>query len=65
MVRREDNRPVGGAGMRPVWCPVPPLALILRVISLPVNEKTAGDKREKPNYPEFPDSWANELTRIS
>jgi hypothetical protein len=64
MVRREDNRPIGGAGMRPEWCPVPPLALILRMNPLPVNQKTAGDKREKPNYSGFPNSWAGELTRI-
>jgi hypothetical protein len=65
MVRREDNRPIGGAGNSPGLVPCPPLALILRVISLPVNQKTAGDKREKPNYSEFPNSWAGELTRIS
>jgi hypothetical protein len=30
-----------------------------------VNEKTATDKCEKPNYPEFPESWAGELFGIS
>jgi hypothetical protein len=65
MVRREDNRPVGGAGMRPEWCPIPPLVLILGVFPLAVNEKNGADKRKKPNYSEFPNSWANELTRIS
>jgi hypothetical protein len=49
---------------RPESCPVPPLALILGVIRPRVNQKTAGDKREKPNYSEFPNSWAGELTRI-
>jgi hypothetical protein len=50
--------------LRPEWCPVPPLVLILGVIRPAVNEKTAADKREKPNYSEIPNSWANELTRI-
>jgi hypothetical protein len=50
--------------MRPEWCPIPPLVLILRVISPAVNQKTSGDKREKPNYSGFPNSWAGELTRI-
>jgi hypothetical protein len=59
MVRREDNRPIGGAGMRPEWCPVPPLVLILGVFRPAVNEKTADDKREKPNYSGFPNSWAS------
>jgi hypothetical protein len=64
MVRREDNRPIGGAGIAPGMVPCPPLVLILWVFLLRVNQKTAGHKRKKPNYPEFPDSWAGELTRI-
>jgi hypothetical protein len=65
MVRREDNRPIGGAGIAPGLVPSPPLALILRVNPLPVNQKNGANKREKPNYSEFPNSWASsELTRI-
>jgi hypothetical protein len=57
MVRREDNRPIGGAGIAPGLVPRPPLVLILGLISLRVNQKTAADKRKKPNYSEFPKSW--------
>jgi hypothetical protein len=64
MVRREDFGQSAVRALRPVWCPVPPLVLILRVISPAVNQKTAGNKRKKPNYSEIPNSWANELTRI-
>jgi hypothetical protein len=64
MVRREDNRPIGGAGNSPGLVPSPPLALILRVNPLPVNQKNGANKREKPNCSEFPNSWAGELTRI-
>jgi hypothetical protein len=59
MVRREDNRPIGGAGIAPGMLPCPPLVLILGVNCPAVNQKTAGDKREKPNYSEFPNSWAS------
>jgi hypothetical protein len=65
MVRREDNRPIGGAGIAPGLVPCPPLVLILGVFPLRVNQKTATDKCEKPNYPEFPESWAGELFGIS
>jgi hypothetical protein len=45
--------------------PSPPLALILRVNSLRVNQKTVADKREKPNYPGFPDSWVSGFSALS
>jgi hypothetical protein len=65
MVRREDNRPIGGAGIAPGLVPCPPLALILRVNPLPVNQKNGANKREKPNYSEFPNSWASGFSTIS
>jgi hypothetical protein len=58
MVRREDYRPIGGAGISPGMVPRPPLVLILGVFRPAVNEKTSGDKRKTPNYSEFPNSWA-------
>jgi hypothetical protein len=65
MVRREDVGQSAVRASRPEWCPVPPLVLILEVFRAAVNEKTATDKCEKPNYPEFPESWAGELFGIS
>jgi hypothetical protein len=64
MVRREDVGQPTVRASRPEWCPVPPLVLILGVNSLRVNQKTAADKREKPNYSEFPNSWASGFVQL-